>query len=335
MVEAALAPIHSQTPAWMRALLEVKGGADATRLYRSEDGRRMVLPLVRHGRGRLSGYRSLPHGWGSPGVLALQPITADDARVVFEDLAQLRGAHVGIRTDPDQQEAWREGKRPGFRSVEHATYTVEISNGFDHYWNATLSSATRTKIRKAEKLGVDVRAGTAQSDLPSFYQVYEAWALERSERRRIPRSLALVAAHRRDPFRKFEAAAEVLGRRIIVWVASLDGHTIAASVQIIHGQHSTYWRGYGLRGAHGRARATYLLQAKMIQEACARGCRWHHMGESGGLASLEHFKMTFGGQRRISAEYYDERLPVMESGRAIGAVQSWAERALAKSQDRK
>jgi hypothetical protein len=283
----------------------------------------------------LSGYRSLPYGWGNPGVLALKPITADDARVVFEDLAQLRGTHVGIRTDPGQQDAWREGMRPGFRSVEHSTYTVEISAGFDHYWNATLSSATRTKIRKAEKLGVDVRAGTAEADIPTFYAIYEAWARERSERRGIPRSLALIAARRRDPYRKFEAVAEVLGPRVIVWVASLEGQTVAASVQIVHGEHSTYWRGYGLRRAHGRARATYLLQARMIEQACARGCRWHHMGESGGLASLEHFKSTFGGQRRTYEEYYDERLPVMKSGRAFASVQSWAERALTRSQARK
>ena len=292
----------------------------------------MVLPLVKHGSGgTFSRYNSLPDGWGNPGVLATTPLTTDAAHVMFEDLAQLRCAHVGIRTDPVQQEVWQSARHPKFHSIEHATHTIELANGFDQFWTSTLSGATRTKIRKSEKRGVEVAVADTRVSLPLFYSIYEAWTIERAERRGIPSRVALIAAHKRDPYRKFEVVARIFGPRFLLWVASLDGRPIAANAQLIFGLHSTYWRGYGLRDLAGRSRASYLLQSKMIEEACRQDCRWHHLGESGGVASLEHFKERFGAERLTYLQYYNERLPVMQSKRAFGKLQALGERLAIKA----
>ncbi len=322
-------PVHHQTPMWLDALLAAERGRDATRAYRSGDGRRLILPLVAQGpTPRLSRYRSLPYGWGNPGLLATSPPTADDLGVVFEDLDALGGVHVGVRTWLDDQDAWQNACPDRFESIEHQTHTADISAGFDRYWDTTLSGSTRTKVRKAEKLGVEVASGEAGAQLPEFYSIYEDWTVERGAGRSIPHAVAVALARRRNPLRKLDAVASALGPDFVVWVASVDGTPVAANIQLFSGTHSTYWRGFDRRREAGRTRATYLLQSRMIEEACRRGCRWHHMGESGGVASLVQFKTTFGAEARTYREYYRERIPYMRAGQALDSVRGRIEQSL-------
>lgn len=336
VVDAAPEPVHHQTPAWLDALLAVHGGRDASRIYRSDDGRRLILPLVAHGpTPRLSRYRALPYGWGNPGVLADARVGEDEVRVVFDDLAALGGLHVGVRTWLDDQAAWQAARPAGFESIEHTTHTVDVSAGFEHFWNTTLGGSTRTKVRKAEKVGVEITSGAAGALLPEFYGVYEDWAVERNTRSGVPDAVAVALARRRNSMGKLEATAAALGSDFVVWVAAFDGRPIGANIQLFSGPHSTYWRGFGRRGEAGRTRATYLLQSRMIEEACRRGCRWHHMGESGGVASLVQWKSTFGAEARTYQEYYRERVPYMRAGRAFDSARSRVEEGLARFRRRR
>ena len=41
------------------------------------------------------------------------------------------------------------------------------------------------------------------------------------------------------------------------------------------------------------SRATFLLIRRSIEDACADGCHYYHMGESGNSASLAYFKEGF------------------------------------------
>ena len=44
----------------------------------------------------------------------------------------------------------------------------------------------------------------------------------------------------------------------------------------------------------GKTYANYLLHSMAIKDACSQGCTHYHMGETGGSASLAHFKSRFG-----------------------------------------
>ncbi len=322
-------PVHHQTPRWLDALLVAERGRDATRVYRAGDGRRLILPLVAQGpTPRLTRYRALPYGWGNPGLVAAAPLGADDVATVFEDLETLGGVHIGVRTWLGDQDAWQSACPDRFESIRHETHSVDISGGFDRYWDTTLSGSTRTKVRKAEKLGVEVTSGSAGARLSDFYSIYEDWTVERGARRGIPHAVAVALARRRNPLRKLDAVAAALGSDFVVWVASVDGTPVAANIQLFSGTHSTYWRGFDRRREAGRTRATYLLQSRMIEEACRRGCRWHHMGESGGVASLVQFKTTFGAEARTYREYYRERIPYMRAGQALDSVRRRIEQSL-------
>jgi hypothetical protein len=143
--------------------------------------------------------------------------------------------------------------------------------------------------------------------IPMFYEVYEAWVRDRAERR-LPKTLLLPIGRHREPRRKFVVASRHLPDNLRVWVASLEGRPIAAAVQLIYGVRSVDWRGYGLRAAAGRSRATYALQSRMMEEACRAGCLTHDMGESGGVESLMKAKEVFGATARPYRELSRERL---------------------------
>jgi len=90
--------LPSQTPVWLRCVCAVGGYEDATRLYQTDDGRRLVLPLVRRTRlGRIfSAEASLPTGWGPAGLLGERGVVLpDDVRMVFADLGHHR-AHARV-----------------------------------------------------------------------------------------------------------------------------------------------------------------------------------------------------------------------------------------------
>jgi lipid II:glycine glycyltransferase (peptidoglycan interpeptide bridge formation enzyme) len=56
--------------------------------------------------------------------------------------------------------------------------------------------------------------------------------------------------------------------------------------------------------------ASYLLHSVAIQDACAQGIRWFHMGESDAGSGAEHFKRYFGAVPVEYAALRFERLPL-------------------------
>ena len=326
LLDRAVDPIHTQTPLWMDAAVAATGGADASRLYTSGTGRQMILPLLRQGSlPRVRRYASLPHGLGYAGLLSDEPVDADDVGVVVDDLQRLPALSVKVRTGP-LQDAWQAVDSERFESSEHVLHMVDISGGFEHVWTTVFGGSLRTKIRKGEKVGLVVECDSTGTLIPVFYELYEQWLEERAERRGIPRAVALRLGRRAEPRKKFESVARVLGEGCQVWVASLDGVVIAANIQLTFGAQSSYWRGYSLRAEAGRTRATYLLQSKMIEDACRRGCLRYDMGESGGVDSLMDFKTRFGASPQTYDELYLERVPLTRAADAVGSLRSRVER---------
>ena len=79
----------SQIPEWLECACASEGWIDASRLYETREGRRMVVPLVRRPAVRYSGlparldiYASMPHGWSVGGILAPGGVTVEDIEAV-------------------------------------------------------------------------------------------------------------------------------------------------------------------------------------------------------------------------------------------------------------
>lgn len=316
-----------QTQAWMRALCSGAPYRDASRLYVAPDGRQLVLPLARH---RLAPVAaSLPHGWGAGGLVSREPERPDDVAACLADLSGLGLAKVSVTADPLRAGTWRaamsRGAGPPTRVEERTTHVVDLRDGFDHFWSNVLDSSMRAKVRRAERLGVDVEFTSNARGIDAFYTVYLGWLDERADRRHLPRSVIRALGRRRDPRRKLEALGAQLDGEWRTWLARHDGRVVAATIEVAHGEHAMYFRGASDRDAVRRTRANELLQCRMIEHACTLGCRWYDMGESSGVESLEHFKRRFGAVEHHKLEVTIESRAAARVGDVRDALRAWSE----------
>src|SRR3954468_16791787 len=84
-----------QTPGWLRSLIRC-GWSDGTRLYESDEGRSLVLPMAapRYTPARAAIVASLPSGWGTGGLVASGGVHPDEVAAVARELARERFLQV-------------------------------------------------------------------------------------------------------------------------------------------------------------------------------------------------------------------------------------------------
>jgi Acetyltransferase (GNAT) domain len=307
------------TPEWVDCVCAVGGYEDATRLYETWDGRRLVLPMVRRGflGGAVSRQASLPSGWGTGGLLSDQPLRPEDVAAVC---AQLRSERSVLRTfiqpSPRTSAAWGAARMPGVKTVPRLAHVLDLGGGFDVVWRQRFRGAARTAVRKAEKSGVQVEHDTTGALLPRFEDLrrrsVERWARQQHE----PMVLARWRARRQNSLAKFRAIAAAVPDSFHLYLAVHEGRTVAG-ILVYHRAGVMYSRGAMIKELAGPVRANYLLHCRAIANACAEGCGFYDFGESGGSAQLAQFKTRFGATPAPYREYVVERLPLTEIDRAL------------------
>jgi hypothetical protein len=310
----------SQTPEWLDCVCACGPFEDATRVYRTEDGRELVLPLARLRAAPVES--SLPFGWSAGGLVTAGPRpSADDVAGVVRDLAGRRALRIAVRPAPGARAVW--AAAVGRRAVEapYTTWSLDLSGGFDEVWKQGFSSSVRGRVRRAERAGIVVESADGGGLIDVFDALYrrsvDRWAQQQHE----PLALARWRARRRDPRRKFEEVARRLGPDCRVWVARRDGEAAAAIVVLSHGEHSTYWRGAMDKELVAGTGANELLHRLAIEDACEAGRRFYHMGEAAPESSLARFKRGLGAVAAEGVGYRFERLPLTATDRLVrGAV---------------
>jgi lipid II:glycine glycyltransferase (peptidoglycan interpeptide bridge formation enzyme) len=303
-----------QTPEWLDCICAYGPFRDTSRLYEMPGGKRLVLPLVKGVTGTES---SLPHGWGMGGLVMDGQPEEEEVAAIFQDLIDHHSLSISLRPNPLQMDLYRAAAPAGIRRQPRSTHILSLEGGFDRVWSERFRSETRTKIRKAEKSGLVIEHDTSGRLLPVFYEVYLDWIERRARERKMPLALARMLGKWRDPYRKFETVARVLGGTFHVWVARLDEKPVAASLQLITKEHAIFWRNASNKHYATLTRANEFLHRNMIEAACNAGCRTYHMGESGGVESLMRFKEHFGAVEYRYEEYSIGMLPVT-------SLQQWA-----------
>ena len=307
-------------PHWIDALCATGRYGDASRLYETPDGRRLLVPMVRRtGVARpLRLQASLPYGWGFGGILTSDPLTPSDVSGVLADLQRARAARVSLRPNPLSAQVWSEGAPAGVRRVARTAHVLDLTCGLGRV-EAGFSSSARRAIRKAERSSLTITCDTSGAHVPVFRSLYrksvDRWAAKRGE----PLWLARRRAALREPEEKLRRVADHLGSACEIWVAWLDGLP-AASVVVLHqGGSASYWRGAMDTEVAGRTQPNYLLHARAIEAACRAGCRYYHMGETGQSKSLAQFKSRFGASPRDYSEFRIERLPLTAISSLVGS----------------
>lgn len=293
---------------------------DASRLYETAGGRRVVLPMVRraHTAGRTGIYQSMPVSWGFGGLVTDTPVTPALVSSVVDDLVSQRALRIHVRPNPLHAQAWAGAMagRPGVTVVPARAHVLDLSGDFDAVWQHRFRSSTRTQVRRAEHLGVEVETDATGRLLPEFYELLRKstarWAAHQNE----PLALARLRLAGRDPFRKFQLMADSLGEACQVSVARYHGRP-AAAIVVLQGRNAHYTRGAMDEAIAGPTQANRLLHKTAIEDACRRGCLSYHMGESGASDGLSQFKSRFGAVAHSYAEYWIETLPLSRADQWI------------------
>jgi GT2 family glycosyltransferase len=300
----------SHTPAWMDFVCGYGSYEDASRLYDLPGGRRLVLPMVRRRLpGPLASEGSYPTGLGMGGIIASGGTDEADVATVFRELAGRQVVRTMLRPGPLVGEPWSAARPRSAVVVPRIAHVLELDGGFDMVWKKRFAGAARTAVRKAEKSSLTVERDTTGRLVPVLYELYERSLDRWAEQQHEPRALARWRGHRRDPRRKFELMAEMLGDACHIWIAWHEGRPVAG-ILVLHGANASYSRGMMDKEPASRTRANDLLQQLAIKEACEAGCRYYDMGESGTSDRLAHFKSRFGATVRHYADYHLERLPI-------------------------
>ena len=294
-----------QTPTGIDAICAAHDALDESRLYEFADGRRLLLPLYRSRRtpAMLSALRTPKIG----GVLSSHPLRTIDLQSILADLAGLPYLRRIVRPTALQATQWIDAAPRNASSTECNSHLIELGRDFSDVWQNTFNGQARRGVRKAEKAGLTIEDGDASTLLMPFYRLLERsierWAKERGE----PLLLARWRARGSNSLNSLQQTFGTFGDACRIWLASLDGQP-AAAIIVLFGRNAHYTRGAMDKDLAGPSRASFLLQKLAIEEACARGCRYYHMGETGTSESLARFKRHFGARLYQYPEYRFERL---------------------------
>ncbi|HWD06302.1 MAG TPA: GNAT family N-acetyltransferase [Amycolatopsis sp.] len=309
--------MESQSPEWADAMCEAHRLRDVSRMYETEDGRKIVLPMLRGGGGLFPAERSNPPACGLGGLVAPGGARKEEINAVLEDLAARRIVVQSVFPGPIEAEGWRGAHHSRALVRTHHVHLLDLRGGWDDVWEHRFTKNSRRGVRVAERRGVTVERGTGGELLPEFYALMERAVVRWARRQHEPAWLARARLHRRDPREKFEAIGRRLGDRFQVWLARVDGRT-AAGCLVARGGNAHDFRA-AMDEDLKRYRATDLLQAYAIRDACRAGCAYYYLGESG-TGTLGQFKERFGARPFAAPEFRFERLPVSRAERGVKTV---------------
>ncbi|QHC32660.1 lipid II:glycine glycyltransferase FemX [Streptomyces sp. HF10] len=287
----------TQTPGWLDAICAEGPWAEAGRLYRWDDGTRIVLPLVTHtgppGPGSPE-LASWPTEWGVGGPLCPDgPPTSAHTAAVLADLADVPG-RVRLRIGPLTAGPWAEAVPERAGRTPRTTHVVDLA-GPAGAWRQRLHPGARRSMRKAARSGLDVTRGSTAHDLEVFYALYQQsmdrWATRSGE----PADQVRRRIEARDPLRKLRTVRDRLGGACSVWTAWYRGEPAASVILLRQGRQAKYWRGAMSQPLAAPTRANHLLHELALQEAADAGCTHYHMGDShpGGVT---RFKESLGAR---------------------------------------
>jgi hypothetical protein len=277
---------------WLRALASVQGRT-VVRLAALEDGAVVALwPCIVGRKGSFPVLGSPFPGSATPYLGPLFAAGSDAAAALGALLANepIRGAaYVACRVM--ERAPAVDLAAHGFRLRRRfETSWIDLDRPESEIWNG-LKSECRTRIRRAEKLGVEIRAEEDESFLDDLWRM----------------TLETFARSGTTPTHTRELLAEVWRElhpsgQLLVLSAFREGRRIAALVLPHDDRTLYYWAG----AAADRDRsvpAANLLHWRAIGEARRRGIRGYDMISAAG--GTGRFKRTFGAQTVAAAVHWE------------------------------
>ena len=161
------------------------------------------------------------------------------------------------------------------------THVLSLSGGYGRV-HARFHEMIRRHVRKAGQAGVTTRSSVDPEDVGAYYAIH----------------LRLAEANKYNSVyslqRLLSLAKLTQSARFIV--AELNGRLLAGGLFFRDGNSVLYWHGASDR-AYSNLHPSSAVLDEAIRWSCELGCEFFNMGASGGLASLEAFKDSWGAHR--------------------------------------
>lgn len=320
-----------QSPEWMEGVCLSGRFKNASLAFRTGDCNVALLLAARHIVPGLTFAAALPHGMGAGGILADCKLTEELLKPVFAFLAGRSYSSILVRPNPLQCGSLTYGTYEGWQSKFLTSHVLDLSGGFDEVWKNKFSSKRRGHIRKARRSNLTVVEGNNPQLVQDFYALYLKWCEGKAKKGNMPPAVARITGRWREPFWKFASVAKTMGDKLTIFLACLDDIPVAGAVLVMGGTTAAYWRSASDLSASAAVDANDFLQDIMIRRACDTGCRYYHMGESGGVKSLEAFKESLGARPVAYVEFVHEKLLAKAANYARNRMLRTAERILRRN----
>ena len=200
------------------------GFTDASRAYEMDDGRRLVLPLLRRSVGpvRLS-EGSNPLHCGVGGLLAPdgRARTRSPPSCAISPAAGCSCARSG--PSPCTPTGGPPPRPDRAVVVDRRAHLLDLEPGWDALWAKGFARSAGAGCVPPNGAGSRSRAAARGELLAEFYGLLELATARWARMQHEPRWLTMARLRGRDPLRKFQAAARSLGERFRVSVARWTG----------------------------------------------------------------------------------------------------------------
>jgi hypothetical protein len=270
-----------QTSGWLRAVHRAEPRLEPVVIVAEDSGGtlRAACPMFRAAQWGV--WRFYAGAWGTYGGIVAHDANAADAVRGFLDALGHKPRVALMRV---HDFASTLGDSMQWSRVEETCQVLDLPDDPEALFHGAFTSQNRNKIRKAEKLGVVVRRTRDAESLERYAALYA----ESAARWGLQQPLPAVF---------FAALAGVPG--VDVWLAEMDGETIAGLLNFTCGGQVMNWGNVSRRDRWG-ASPNNLLHWRALEAACGdpRGPRLYNFGGSTGLPGVETFKTAFGAQAR-------------------------------------
>ncbi|MGH3840759.1 MAG: GNAT family N-acetyltransferase [Pseudonocardiaceae bacterium] len=303
----------SKTPQWVDCVCSSDHFADATLLFRGDDGRRLILPRLRNP--SVPGvFASPPRHWNlgadASGFLSEGgPVSPRETTALIQEIRRHPGVRTRIVVGKDDARVWASAVPDSVYSIARTAQVLDLRDGFATVWSKRFTSKVRSNSRKAERRGVVVESDSTGRLIPAFDVLYRSSVDRWAQDRGYPLALMRWLAQRQHPRDKFAKVARNLGDSCTVWIAWRQGEPIAGIINLTKGPQVTYWRGAMDKERARGTGANELLHRCAIEAACADERQSYDFGLSQ-TADLQKFKGTFGAAEVPVHIYYFERFPM-------------------------